>query len=107
MKATLGQQCNNLNIEVSSEDECELAANQLGLEFAKSWNGPGDFPACLYAKEHTNADKRNKVFYNSSPNPGRTNLNSNYAAICRSKGSIRIEMLYERTDSGFSFSLHS
>ena len=84
---TVGQACNNQNIEISSKDECQQAANELDLPFAHAWNGPGDFPACLYAK-----DGRNQVYYNLSPNPGRIHLNSNYAAICRVNGKIKMEM---------------
>ena len=64
--------------EIRSEDECKEAAHRLGLQWAQSWNGPNDFPGCVYAQ-----DGRNKVYFNVSPNPRRTNLNPEYAAICK------------------------
>jgi len=66
--------------EITSENECKAAAKELGLVWAGSWNGPNDFPGCLYAE-----DGRNKVYFNTSPNPRRTNLNPNYAAICEAR----------------------
>ena len=63
--------------EITSENECKAAGENLGLVWAHSWNGPNDFPGCLYAE-----DGRNKVYFNTSPNPRRTNLSPNYAAIC-------------------------
>merc|ERR1711962_1986782 len=63
--------------EITSANECKAAAEELGLVWAGSWNGPNDFPGCLHAE-----DGRNKVYFNTSPNPRRTNLNPKYAAIC-------------------------
>ena len=67
--------------EIESADECKAAAAKLGLTWtgAGSWNG--DFPACFHAE-----DERNTVYFNTNQNPGRTNLNQEYAAICKEKG---------------------
>ena len=64
-----------------SADECKAAATKLGLEWADSWSGQGDFPSCLHAE-----DGRNKVYFNTNKNPGRSNLNQKYAAICKAIG---------------------
>ena len=66
--------------EIRSENECKAAAEELGLIWDKSWDGPNDFPGCLHAE-----DGRNKVYFNNSPIPGRTNLKATYAAICKGK----------------------
>ena len=55
-----------------------MASAKLGLIWHRAWNGPDEFPGCLYAE-----DGRNKVYFNVSPNPRRTNLNPEYAAICK------------------------
>ena len=65
-------------LEITSAAECKTAAQNLGLQWAAAWNGPNNFPGCLLAK-----DGRNKVYFNLSPNPGRTRLNPKYAAICK------------------------
>ena len=42
------------------------------------WNGPGDFPKCTFT------EGGNRVcHFNTSPIPGRTNVNPTYAAICK------------------------
>ena len=66
--------------EIRSEDECKEAAHRLGLQWAQSWSGANDFPACLSVKVG-----RNKVYFNTSPNPARTNLNHKSSAICRAR----------------------
>ena len=73
----LGFLCSNVRHEIKSEAECKNAAAILGLKWAHVWNGPKDFPGCLYAQ-----DWRNKVFFNLSPNPGRVNVSPKYSAIC-------------------------
>lgn len=50
----------------------------LKLVWKASYDGPNDFPACFHAE-----DVRNKVFFNTSPKPKRTNLWPKYAAICK------------------------
>lgn len=73
--------------EITSGAKCRQAASKLGLTWAYSFNGLHDFPGCFHTE-----DDRNKVYYNLSPNPGRTNLNPNYAAIC--KGYLRWNDFY-------------
>ena len=78
-KTSPGTLCTDKKDEITSESECKQAAEHLGLPWASSWNGPNDFPACLYT-----ADRRNRVYFNLSPNPARTNVKK-YSAICRVK----------------------
>ena len=81
-KIQLGTQCSAKGLnEIESADECKAAATELGLKWASSWSGQGDFPACLHAE-----DGRNMVYFNTHKNPGRTHLNQKYAAICKGKG---------------------
>ena len=78
-KIQLGTLCDSQSMdEIQSAKECVTAAEHLGLQWAHSWNGPNDFPGCLFAQ-----DGRNKVYFNTSPRPGRTNLNPRYSAICK------------------------
>ena len=72
--------CCEVQNEITSQQECKLAGESLGLYWAHAWNGPDDFPACLYAAN------RNGVYYNLSPNPNRITFNPKYSAICKSKG---------------------
>jgi len=74
-----------------SETKCKAAAAQLGYAWGQSWNGPNDFPGCIFAE-----DGRKKVYFNTSPNPGRTILShyANYAAICKEP---QIEMIKPAT----------
>ena len=81
-KLALGSLCYDVKHEVKSSQECELAGESLGLRWGEAWNGTSDFPSCLHAE-----DGRNLVYFNLSPNPGRTNVTSKFAAICR-KGTI-------------------
>ena len=80
-KTSVGTLCSEEKYEITSEDECKQAGELLGLRWAHSWYGSNDFPACLYAD-----DGRNMVYFNRSPNPGRTNVNKKYSAICMTKG---------------------
>ena len=70
--------------EIRTANECETAAQRLGLQWAQSWNGPNDFPGCFFAQ-----DVRNKVFFNTSPNPRRTNLYHKYSAICKTRSGTK------------------
>ena len=76
-----GFQCRDEKDEVVSESECKESGELLGLQWAYSWGGTNDFPACLYAD-----DGRNSVYFNLSPNPSRTNVIQRYSAICRTEG---------------------
>ena len=78
-KIQLGTLCSTKGLhDIESEEECKAAGAKLGLIWHRAWNGPDEFPGCLYAE-----DGRNKVYFNVSPNPRRTNLNHEYAAICK------------------------
>ena len=70
-----------MNKEIWSEKECKQAATELGFQWGNSWDGPGDFPACLYVE-----DGNKNVHFNLSPKPARTNVNPKYAAICTERG---------------------
>ena len=63
--------------EIASEADCKAAAGDLQLSWAHSWEGPGNFPACLFSQD------RNQVFFNLSPKPSKTHNNPRYEAICR------------------------
>ena len=77
-KATMGTLCNPQTLELETEQECINACNALGYPYLGSWNGPGDFPKCTFT------EGLNRVcHFNTSPVPGRTNVNSQYAAICK------------------------
>ena len=76
--AAKGSMCSELSHEVKSERECKEAAAKLGLKWGLAWNGPNDFPSCLYAQ-----DGRKLVYFNLSPNPARGNVNPKYSAICK------------------------
>ena len=81
-KIQLGTLCSTKSFnEIESADKCKAAATKLGLKWEGTWSGKGDFPACFHAE-----DGRNTVFFNTNQNPGRTNLNQRYAAICKKKG---------------------
>jgi len=80
-KIQLGTLCSTKSFnEIESADKCKAAATKLGLKWGGTWSGKGDFPACFHAE-----DGRNTVFFNTNQNPGRTNLNQRYAAICKEK----------------------
>ena len=80
-KTQVGFPCDKEQYEIKSEEECKRAGANLGFTFGAGYNGPNDFPACLYAD-----DGRNLVYYNRSPNPKRTDFNPKYSAICMKKG---------------------
>ena len=70
--------CGGILNEIRTEEECQKEAKKLGIMWDSAWNGPNDFPSCLYAQ-----DSRNRVYFNLSQIPGRTNVNSEYSAICK------------------------
>ena len=80
-KTRVGTLCRDEVHEITSEGQCKQAGELLGLQWSLSWNGPNDFPACLYAE-----DGRNMVYFNLSPNPERINVNPKYSAICMVNG---------------------
>ena len=70
------------SMEIETEQECKTACTILGYPYLSPWNGPGDFPKCVFT------DKSNRVcHFNTSPFPGRSDVNPNYAAICKCIGS--------------------
>ena len=83
IKTKVGHYCSARANEIQSATECKKAGERLGLQWAQSWTGPNDFPACLYAD-----DGRNTVYFNLSPNPKRSNPNPKISAICRTAGKI-------------------
>jgi len=77
-KSAKGTLCNPQTLELQTEQECINACKELGYPYLGSWNGPGDFPKCTFT------EGGNRVcHFNTSPAPGRTNVNSQYAAICK------------------------
>ena len=73
-----GTLCSTQNLdEITSATQCKDAGEQLGLKWNGTWDGPNDFPGCIYAE-----DGRNKVYFNTNAKPRRTNLKKTYAAIC-------------------------
>ena len=76
-KSSMGTLCNSKNIELQTEDECKIACAELGFSYKGSFNGPGDFPKCQY----TEGGNRG-CYFNTSPSPGRSDVNSKYSAIC-------------------------
>ena len=70
--------CNALTLnEINSEDECEIAAQKLGLQFGERLDRIDDFPSCFAELDI--------VFFNINKNPKRENLSEEYAAICKGK----------------------
>ena len=82
-KMPVGSMCTDIKLEITSAIECKSAGELLGLRWASTWGGGGDFPACIYAD-----DGRKTVYFNTSPSPGRTNVNPRYSAICKTEGKI-------------------
>ena len=81
-KMQLGTLCSAKGFnEIDSADECKAAGRKLGLKWKGAGSWKGDFPACFHAE-----DGRNTVYFNTNQNPGRSNLNQEYAAICKEKG---------------------
>ena len=77
-KSPMGSLCKSQDMELETEQECKEACLQLGFPYLGSWNDPGDFPQCTFT------EGLNRVcHFNTSPTPGRTNVNSQYAAICK------------------------
>ena len=77
-KSAKGKLCNPQTLELQTEQECINACKELGYPYLGSWNGPGDFPKCTFT------EGLNRVcHFNTSPIPGRANVNSEYAAICK------------------------
>lgn len=64
--------------EITSATECQAAARKLGLQWKAAWYGNNHFPGCLLSEIG-----QKKVYFNLSPNPRRTDLNPNFAAICK------------------------
>ena len=77
-KTPVGNICSDIKNELGSKEECQVAAQHLGLRFANSYDKSGDFPRCLYAD-----DGRNEVYFNLNPNPGRDSVYSTFSAICK------------------------
>ena len=85
-----GQVCESEFTSITSEQDCIAAANSLGLDWALSWNGPNNFPGCLFAD-----DGRSKVYFNLSPSPATSNLNTRYAGICiKSKDDSNLQFFF-------------
>ena len=77
-KSAQGSLCNPQNNELATEGDCITACAELGIQYSGSWDGPNDFPKCVYT------EGLNKVcHFNTSPNPGRTDINPKYTAICK------------------------
>ena len=76
MKLENGQICQS-DTNIISEQDCIAAAVLLDLSWGDSWDGPDDFPGCLFAD-----DGRSLVYFNLSPNPATSNFNYKYAGIC-------------------------
>ena len=74
----MGTLCNTKNSELQIEQECIAACKELGITYLGPWNGPGEFPKCQFT------EGLNRVcHFNTSPIPGRTNVNPKFAAICK------------------------
>ena len=81
-KCLLGQR-------VETESLCKNAANELGLTWASSWNGPSDVPGCIFAN-----DGRKLVYFNTVLTA--TGSNPKYAEICKGRQEdILIAILYQ------------
>ena len=80
-----GSMCNSIHSEIKTVAECQRAAIKLGLQWGSAWNGTNDFPSCLLAQD-------GKVYFNLSPNPGRTNVYPKYSAICRIKEGMKLNV---------------
>ena len=77
-KSAMGSSCSKRALEIKKESECKQACTELGITYLSPWDGPGDFPGCTYT------EGLNKVcHFNTNKNPGRSNLNPNYSAICK------------------------
>ena len=56
-----GELCSESYLPIVTESDCEAASQELGLIFAHSWDGPGDFPGCLFANDGRNMVIRRTV----------------------------------------------
>ena len=74
----MGTLCNSTELELQTEQECKIACAELGFPFKGIWNGPGDFPNCVFTEGLDRV-----CHFNTSPKPGRTSVNSKYSAICK------------------------
>ena len=78
MKSPMGTLCNPKNSELQIEQECIAACRKLGIAYLGPFNRPGDFPKCVFT------EGLNPIcHFNTSPIPGRTNVNPKHAAICK------------------------
>merc|ERR1719167_1890940 len=68
-----GSLCPSSQPSIQTVAECRAAASLLGLTWETAWDGPGDHPGCLLA--------RNKVYFNTSPFASTT-ASPTYASIC-------------------------
>ena len=66
--------------EIKSEDECEIVAQELRLQFGGVIDVADGFPACAVDR-----NSNNNVFININENPKRINVPKGYAAICKGK----------------------
>ena len=80
-KSRTGTLCQPQSMEIQTEQECIIACAKLRYPYLGSWNGPGDFPKCVFT------ERLNRVcHFNTSFQPNRFNVNQNYAAICKCRG---------------------
>ena len=81
----MGTLCNTKNSELQIEQECIATCRELGITYLGQWNGPGDFPNCTFTEGLKVVCRvRHRVCpFNTSPIPGRTNVNPTYATICK------------------------
>ena len=71
--------CSDVKYEIQSEKECKEAGALLGFQWAESWDGTNQFPACLHAPQD------NKIYFNRSTKPRRASLEK-FSAICKAEG---------------------
>ena len=71
--------CNAVTLnEINLEDECEIAAQKLRLQFGGKLDKIDDSPAC-------SADSKGIVFFNINKNARGENVSEEYVAICKGK----------------------
>ena len=80
-KSRTGTLCQPQGMELQTEQECRTACAKLRYPYRGSWNGPGDFPKCVFTERMSRV-----CHFNTSWNPSRTNINQGYAAICKCRG---------------------
>merc|ERR1712126_661132 len=77
-KTPMGTTCAKRVLEIKKEKKCIQACAELGYQYLGSWDEAGDFPACTFT------EGLNKVcHFNTNKNPGRTDVNPKYSAICK------------------------